>query len=291
MRLVDKNNSQLSVRQQCLLLEVNRSGLYYCHQEVIADVWLLNIIREIWLSYPFFGYRKITAFLRNEYQILVNKKRVQNLMQQTGIKAIYPKHNTSKPAVKARIYPYLLIQMIIVKRDQAWMVDITYLKLNNKYVYLIALIDVYSRYIVGWHLSFSLDTESCLSPLYMALKLAKPDVINSDQGSQFTSDAWVSTLIGYGIQISMDGIRRCLDNIYIERFWRTIKYEAIYLNDYTDYNQLYIGIRDYINFYNMKRPHQSLHYKTPGMLYNCCDSELANVTTSIPRRALSSHVA
>lgn len=147
------------------------------------------------------------------------------------------------------------------------MVDITYLKLNSKFVYLIALIDVFSRYIVGWHLSFDLDTESCLEALAMALKQNKPIIINSDQGCQFTSEAWINRLLYYEIQVSMNSVGRCIDNIYIERFWRTIKYEAIYLNEYSNYHELYCGIRDYLTFYNTKRPHQSLNYQTPQMIY------------------------
>jgi putative transposase len=148
------------------------------------------------------------------------------------------------------------------------MTDITYLKLNGKFIYLVALIDVYSRYIVGWNLSFELDTENCLQALNIALKQsAKPTIINSDQGCQFTSHAWINTLVTCEIMISMDGVGRCIDNVYIERFWRTIKYEAIYLNEYDNYNKLYCGIRDYITFYNIKRPHQSLKYKTPYMIY------------------------
>ena len=231
-------------------------------------MWLLNIIREIWLEYTFFGYRKITAFLGTEHNIFVNQKRVLRLMQIAKISAVYPKPNLSKANKEHKIYPYLLRNLEINRSNMVWMTDITYLKLSGKFVYLVALIDVFSRFIVGWHLSVDLDTDNCLQALAIALKKSKPEIINSDQGCQFTSELWVSTLLAHGIKISMDGVRRCIDNIYIERFWRTIKYEAIYLNEYTCYNSLYCGIRDYIDFYNNKRPHQSLGYTTPLMVYN-----------------------
>ncbi len=188
-------------------------------------------------------------------------------MQAAGINAIYPKPNTSRANKEHNVYPYLLRGLLINKVNQVWMTDITYLKLNGKFIYLVALIDVYSRYIVGWNLSFDLDTENCLVALTIALKQNKPGIINSDQGTQFTSNDWVNMLISSGITISMDGVGRCIDNIYIERFWRNIKYEAIYLNEYNSYNELYCGIRDYIIFYNIKRPHQSLNYRTPNMIY------------------------
>lgn len=188
-------------------------------------------------------------------------------MQVAGIYAIYPKPNTSKANKEHNVYSYLLRDLSINRINLVWMTDITYLKLNGRFVYLVALIDVYSRYIVGWSLSFELDTDNCLQALENALKLNKPDIVNSDQGSQFTSLAWVEVLIANKIQISMDGVGRYMDNIYIERFWRTIKYEAIYLNEYNNYNELYCGIKNYITFYNTKRPHQSLNYKTPHMIY------------------------
>lgn len=246
---------------------LNRSSLYYKSVQDIDDVWLVNLIREVWQNHMFFGYRKVTAFLRNEYDIIVNKKKVQRLMRYAGICAIYPKPNTSKPSKENKVYPYLLRGLPINKINIVWMTDITYLKLGSRHVYLVALIDVFSRFIVGWSLSYDLDTDNCLQAFSIAIKSNKPVIINSDQGSQFTSDAWTSTLLAHGIKISMDGVGRCIDNIYIERFWRSIKYEAIYLNEYSDYNELYCGIRNYILFYNTKRPHQALNYKTPQMIY------------------------
>lgn len=241
--------------------------MYYKHSAKEEDVWLINLIRDIWLKHTFYGYRKITAVLRIEYALRVNSKRVLRLMQEVGIQAIYPKPKLSIGGVKNKIYPYLLRDLVIERINQVLMVDITYLKLGTRFVYLVALIDVYSRYIVGWNLSFELDTESCLNALNMALKNGIPEIINSDQGCQFTSDNWLAILTEYAIKISMDGVGRCKDNVYIERFWRSIKYEAIYLNDYTSFTELYCGVRDYINFYNERRPHQNLGYLRPADVY------------------------
>lgn len=249
------------------MLSVNRSSLYYEHEIKERDVWLINLIRDIWLKHTFYGYRKIAAILRIEYALRVNSKRVLRLMQEVRIQAIYPKPKLSIGGKENKIYPYLLRNLVIIRINQAWMVDITYLKLGTKFVYLVALIDVYSRYIVGWSLSFELDTENCLNALHMAIKCGIPEIVNSDQGCQFTSDNWISTLLKYTIKISMDGIGRCKDNIYIERFWRSIKYEAIYLNEYNDFTDLYCGVKEYITFYNKRRPHQNLGYLRPADVY------------------------
>jgi putative transposase len=246
---------------------VPRSTFYYQEKLAASDVDLMNLIRDIWLKYPFYGYRKITQVLRKEYGLIVNKKRVLRLMQAANIASIYPKPNLSKPNKAHAVFPYLLKGMDISRPNQVWMTDITYLRLQNRFVYLVALIDVYSRYIVGWSLSFELDTENCMDALEIALKRFKPLIINTDQGCQFTSDLWVSKLKTCNIQISMDGKGRCLDNVYIERFWRSIKYEAIYLNDFSTYEELYVGVKEYIDFYNEKRPHQSLDYAYPKEVF------------------------
>jgi putative transposase len=265
---IERSNDKLSVRQQCELLAVNRSKLYYQPKnETEEDIWLLNLIRDIWLKHPFYGYRKITVVLRTEYQILVNRKHVLRLMRLGNIKALYPKPRLSVLNKQHRKFPYLLKEISVEYVDQVWMIDITYLKLNGRFVYLVALIDVYSRYVIGWNLSFELDTENCLEALKMALGLGIPIIINSDQGCQFTSELWVDELVKFAIKVSMDGKGRCKDNIYIERFWRSIKYEAIHLNEYKCFTELYNGVKEYIKFYNERRPHQSLHYKTPANIY------------------------
>jgi len=256
------------LRRQCQLLGVNRSVLYYKNRESDDDIWLINLIREIWLERPFYGYRKIKAVLKMKHDLSINNKRIVRLMRSVGIKALYPKPKLSNRNHEHKIFPYLLRNITVMQANHVWMVDITYLRLKTRFVYLVALIDVHSRYIVGWNLSFELDTENCLHALKLALRNGTAAIINSDQGVQFTSKEWVATLTKLYIRISMDGKGRYRDNIYIERFWRTIKYEAYYLNEYETFKELYLGIKEYIDFYNNERPHQALKYKTPKMIYD-----------------------
>ena len=211
---INKGHKQLSIRTQCELIGVHRSALYYQHKADEADVWLMNLIRDIWLECPFYGYRKIKIVLKNEHNLAVNNKRVLRLMQVAGIQAIYPKPHLSKANPEHRKFPYLLRDIKITRVNQVWMIDITYLKLGTRFVYLVALIDVYSRYIVGWSLSFELDTENCLDALQMALSYGKPKIINSDQGCQLTSNIWIEQLTDLDIKISMDGKGRCQDKDY-----------------------------------------------------------------------------
>lgn len=257
----------LSMRAQCNLMGVCRSSLYYEPTDKADDVKLLNLIREIWQKWQFYGYRKITVVLNRDYQVKVNDKRVQRLMQIAGIRAFYPKKNLSKKRQGDAVRDYLLRDLVITDVNQVWMVDITYLKLGSRFVYLVAFIDVHSRYIVGWQLSYDLSTDNSLEALRIGLSMGLPDIINSDQGCQYTSEVWITTLTRLGIRISHDGVGRWADNIYIERFWRSIKYEAIHLNEFDDYRQLYLAVRMYIDFYNHQRPHQALAYQTPGALY------------------------
>ena len=227
---------------------------------------MLNKIRDVWYRYPFYGYRKITQELRASGD-RVNRKRVQRLMASAGIQAIYPGPNTSKRNQQHAVYPYLLKDTVITAPNDAWQVDITYLRMGNGFMYLVALIDVYSRYVVGWSLSNTLETDSCLDALQKALKQGQPKIINSDQGCQFTSGDWVDALGAQQIKISMTGKGRCLDNVYIERFWRSFKREEFYLNEYDDVKELKAATKAYIEFYNHKRWHQSLGYKTPASVY------------------------
>jgi putative transposase len=257
----------LSLRKQCELLGLNRSTLYYKPKPIsIDDIDLLNSIRDIWEKYPFYGYRKVTRELRAT-GLEVNRKRVRRLMALAGIKAIYPGPNTSRRNKLHAVHPYLLRNMSITHPNQVWMVDITYLRMSTGFMYLVAFIDVYSRYIVSWSLSNTLETAFCIEALKLGLIKIKPDIINSDQGCQFTSDDWISYLRGQGIKISMTGKGRCLDNVYIERFWRNFKREKFYLNEYDQVKELRRDIIEYIEFYNNKRWHQSLDYKTPAEVY------------------------
>lgn len=240
--------------------------MYYKTVDKEDDFDLLNKIREIWSQWPFYGYRKITVVLNRDSKSAINHKRVQRLMHEGNIVALYPKPNLSKK-VDTGIRHYWLKNLCIEQINQVWMVDIMYLKLGKQFVYLVALIDVRSRYIVGWNLAYDLDTENSLDALRMGLKMGVPQIVNSDQGCQYTSVLWLETLRVLGIAVSHDGVGRWADNIYIERFWRSIKYEAIYLNEYDDYKALYIGVSNYIEFYNYERPHQVLKYRTPSMVY------------------------
>lgn len=232
----------------------------------MGDTSLLNEIRDIWERYPFYGYRRITWDLRQQ-GYLVNRKRVQRLMRLSNISAIFPGPNTSRRNKQHAVYPYLLRDLEICRPNHAWMVDITYLRMDKGFVYMVALIDVYSRYIVAWRISTTLDTSFCMEALSSALSIAVPEIVNSDQGCQFTSEEWTSFLKQHDIQISMTGKGRCLDNVYIERFWRNVKREEFYLNDYTSIKALKLAIANYVDFYNNRRPHQSLNYRTPASLY------------------------
>lgn len=265
--LIDVAPEDLSIRRCCELLGLNRSTLYYKEkQESIDEIDLLNAIRDVWERYPFYGYRRITKELRaNGFN--VNRKRVHRLMAWGGIQAIYPGPNTSRRNKLHAIHPYLLRDLNIDHVNQVWMVDITYLRMGNGFMYLVALIDVYSRYVVSWALSNTLETAFCIDALKLGLVDAKPEIINSDQGCQFTSEDWINLLREWGIKISMTGKGRCSDNIYIERFWRSFKREEFYLNEYGSVKELRKAIGAYIEFYNQRRWHQSLDYKTPASVY------------------------
>ena len=266
-KLVDPSSEKLSLRRQCELLSINRSTLYYeAKPAVINDLQLLNEIRDIWERCPFYGYRRVTKELQSQGHA-VNRKRVSRLMREGGIKAIYPGPNTSKRNKLHAVHKYLLADLIIDRANQAWQIDITYLRLKKGFVYLVALIDVYSRYVVSWEISNTMETSFCIEALKSGLLQTKPDIVNSDQGSQFTSSDWVDFVNEKGIKISMTGKGRCLDNVYIERFWRSFKREEFYLNEYASIKELKQATAAYMEFYNHRRWHQSLNYQTPAMVY------------------------
>lgn len=265
--LVEAATADLSIRQCCDLLGLNRSTLYYKEKPAdIDDIDLLNAIRDVWERYPFYGYRRITQELRAK-GMKVNRKRIQRVMAWGGIQAIYPGPNTSRRNKLHAVHPYLLRGLEITHPNQVWMVDITYLRVTDGFMYLVALIDVHSRYVVGWSLSNTLDTEFCIDALKSGLEGAQPEIINSDQGCQFTSEDWIHFLRECHIKISMTGKGRCLDNVYIERFWRSFKREEFYLNEYGSVKELRNAISAYIGFYNQRRWHQALDYKTPASVY------------------------
>ncbi len=224
---------------------------------------MMNMIDEIYTKWPFYGSRKISEVLSRNLGVAVNRKRVQRLMRSMGIAAIYSKPNTSKANSAHRVYPYLLNGYKITAPNQVWSTDITYVRLQGGFAYLVAIIDWYSRYVLSWRLSNTMDVQFCLDALHGALEHGKPLILNTDQGSQFTSNDYTTAVLDAGISISMDGKGRALDNIFVERLWRSVKYEDIYIKGYGCIPTADPGISSYFNFYNCERPHQSLDYATP----------------------------
>jgi putative transposase len=226
----------------------------------------MRMIDEEYTRYPFYGTRRIAAVLRQR-GIAVGRDHVRSLMRTMGIEAIYQKPNLSQPNIEHRVYPYLLRGVKITECNHVWSTDITYIPMRMGFLYLVAVIDWHSRYLLSWKLSNTLDADFCIEALQEALLIGQPRLFNTDQGSQFTSNAFVGCLISKGIQVSMDGRGRATDNIFIERLWRSLKYEDIYMKDYSDGLELYNGLSKYFDFYNKVRPHQSLGYKTPLEVY------------------------
>jgi len=258
----------LSIRRQCELLRVNRSSYYYEPSAHDPDqLALMKRIDEIHLERPFYGSRKVSQALRTEGK-LVNRKAAQRLMRLMGLESIAPKPNTSKPAPEHPVYPYLLRNLEICRPDQVWAADITYIPMAHGFAYLVAIIDWHSRFVLSWRLSNTMDTSFCLEALQEALeRFGRPEIFNTDQGSQFTSDAFTGRLRKEGIAISMDGRGRCIDNVFVERLWRSLKYEEVFLHAYDDMQQAHAGIGGYMTFFNRKRPHQALGYQTPDAYY------------------------
>lgn len=262
----------LALSQQCKLLKVNRSVVYAHKNRVLKSIdknesLLLTLLDEEYTRHPFYGSRRMTKYLCGLGH-KVNRKRVQRLMQTLGLVGMAPGPNTSKAHPQHKIYPYLLRGVDIIRPNQVWSTDITYIRLPHGFVYLVAIIDWYSRKILSWRLSNTMDAGFCVDCLEDAIKAyGTPEIFNSDQGSQFTSDMFTSVLIENAITISMDGRGRALDNIFTERLWRTVKYEDIYLKQYDSLQSLLMGLTDYFVFYNEERLHQSLGYKTPSEVY------------------------
>ncbi|MDA3130317.1 IS3 family transposase [Aliibacillus thermotolerans] len=267
VNMIEWQDSELSITKQAELLRLNRSSLYYKPVGPSAeDVAIKHRIDEIYTKYPFYGSRRITALL-NQEGVNINRKRVQRHMREMGIQAVYPGPNLSKRNLQHRIYPYLLKGVNINYPNHVWSIDITYIRLQRSWMYLAAVIDWYSRYVISWELDQSLEIGFILDAVQRAFSIAKPVIFNSDQGGHFTTPKYINLLNSKEVQISMDSKGRALDNIIIERFWRNIKYEEVYLKDYESPREARINIRDYIDFYNYNRPHQSLDYKTPSSVY------------------------
>jgi len=273
---VDCQHPLLSVVRQCKLLDISRSGLYYQPVEVSEEeLTLMKLIDRQYLATPFYGARKIAAWLKSQGH-KVNRKRVRRLMQVMGIKAIYRRPRTSKPAPGNKIYPYLLSGMEIIRPNQVWAADITYIPMARGFLYLVAIIDWYSRYVLSWRLSNTMDAGFCAEALEEALRKGKPEIFNTDQGAQFTGEAFTGLLEQHGVRISMDGKGSYNDNLFIERLWRTVKYEEVYLKAYQDGRDARIGLGSYFRFYNTERPHQALGYRTPAEVFTSIPVEATN---------------
>jgi putative transposase len=262
--LLDRDHGKLSIRRQCMLLSVARSGVYRPPRPANDDdLSLMRRIDELFTAWPFLGSRRMAVMLRAEGEP-VNRKCVQRLMRRMGIAALGPKPRTTKPAPGHKIFPYLLRGLAIERANQVWAADITYVPIGRGFLYLVAVIDWASRAVLAWRLSNTMDVSFCISALEEALaRFGKPEIFNTDQGSQFTSAAFTGTLAAAGVRISMDGRGRWMDNVFIERLWRSLKYEDIYLKGYGDGREARDGIGAWIAFYNTRRPHQALANRTP----------------------------
>jgi putative transposase len=265
--LVERGHPEISVRRQCELLGVNRSGLYYeAVGESEENLLLMRLLDEQYTRTPFYGSRKMTEWLATEGHV-VNRKRVSRLMELMGVEAVYPKPKLSQPGEGHRIYPYLLRGTTVERVNQVWSTDITYIRMAQGFLYLVAVMDWFSRFVLSWSLSLTMEVEFCVEALKRALRRGQPEIFNSDQGSQFTSEQFTGELEVRHIAVSMDGRGRCLDNIFIERLWRSLKYEEVYLKDYARVAEAREGIGGYLRFYNHERLHASLGYQTPASIY------------------------
>lgn len=265
--LIEPGHESLSVVRQCELVGLARSSLYYEPKGVSEEnLLLMRLIDEQYTRTPFYGIRRMTAWLRQgEHE--VNHKRVARLMEMMGLETIYPRPRTSQASPEHRVYPYLLRGVAIKRLDQVWSTDITYIRMARGFVYLVAILDWYSRYVLAWETSVSLEPSFCLEALDRALAKGKPEIFNSDQGSQFTSCGFTERLLAREIRISMDGRGRALDNIFVERLWRSVKQEEVYLKDYETVPAATANLGAYFQFYNGERLHQSLGYRTPESVY------------------------
>jgi putative transposase len=265
--MIEPGHSALSVRRQCELVGLSRSSWYYeCATESAENLRLMRRIDEEYLRHPFKGSRQMSAWLKAEGEP-GNRKRVRRLMRLMGLEALYPKPRTTERNPAHKVYPYLLRGVDILRRDQVWSTDITYIPLRGGYLYLAAVIDWYSRYVLSWRLSNTLDVGFCLEALEEALSVSKPEIFNTDQGTQFTSVAFTGRLLDSAVRISMDGKGRALDNVFVERLWRTLKYEEVYVKAYETAREADDNISTYFLYYNEERYHSSLANRTPGSVY------------------------
>ena len=265
--MIDRGQCELSVVRQCELLDISRSSVYYSPVQLDEyELELMGLIDKQYLLTPFYGSRKMAAWLRGQGHP-VNRKRVQRLMRRMGIEAIYRRPNTSRPNSRHKVYPYLLRGLQIDKVNQVWATDITYIPMSRGFMYLVCVMDWHSRYVVSWRLSNTLEADFCVDALEEALSRDVPGIFNTDQGSQFTSEAFTSVLLAHGVRISMDSVGGYMDNVFVERLWRSVKYEEVYLKAYESVAEARAGIGAYLRFYNSERPHQALGYRTPAQVF------------------------
>lgn len=265
--MIEPSHPEFSIRRQCDLVGLNRATWYY--QPVTAtveDLRLMRLIDEQYTRTPFYGWPRMTAFLRGQGET-INHKRVQRLMQVMGLHAVYPKPRTTVSAPGQKVYPYLLRGVSPARPNHVWSADITYIPMACGFMYLMAILDWFSRYVVAWRLSNTLDGEFCLDALQDAFEHGRPEIFNTDQGVQFTAQQFTAMVERAGVRMSMDGRGRALDNVFVERLWRTVKYEDIYLQNYEDGGRLHNGLERYFGFYNHERPHQSLNYRVPAVAH------------------------
>ena len=268
--MIELGLPDISIRRQCEIVGLNRSTFYYQPaSESPLNLLLMRLIDLQYTKTPFYGYPKMTAHLRRLGHP-VNPKRVRRLMRKMDIQAIYPKPRTSTPNKEHKVYPYLLRGLTVAAPNQVWCADITYVPMTHGFMYLVAIMDWFSRYVIVWRLSNTLDGSFCQLALQQALTLGTPEIFNTDQGAQFTAHPFTSGLEAAGVRVSMDGRGRALDNIFVERLWRSVKYEDIYLKEYTTVPELEAGLGRNFLFCNTERPHQSLGYQTPAEVHFGC---------------------
>lgn len=284
--MIGRDDSPLSIRAQCKLLGVNRGMLYYQRRSLKeSDVVVMHLMDEQYTRTPYYGVERMTACLKR-LGICIGHNRVRRLLRLMGLQAVYPKPRLSRPGgPEHRIWPYLLRGLAVERPNQVWAADITYIRLWRGFVYLVAVMDWYSRYVLSWSLSTTLDSWFCVEALRRALAVGRPQIFNSDQGSQFTSEAFTSILQQAAVAISMDGRGRAFDNIFVERLWRSVKYEEVYIKDYGVVDEARRGLSDYFALYNTERLHQSLGYKTPAEVYFGSDTAMADSPSGVPELA------
>jgi len=284
--MIEGDNKQLSIRRQCELLSVSRSRLYYRAMPVDEEnLRIMNFMDEEFTAHPFTGVGRMAECLRREHCLTVNRKRIRRLMRKMGLMAVYPRPRTSLPAPVYIKYPCIIGGLAIEAPDAVWCSDITYIRLRGGFMYLVAIMDYFSRYVLSWSVSNTLESLFCLDALDEALAISRPGIFHSDQGRQYSSAKFVDALKNNEIRISMSGKGRAYDNILVERLWRTVKYEEVYLREYADGHELIQSLRRYFDYYNNHRPHMSLDYKTPAETY------LANRESAASRSACGGHTA